>query len=92
MIRSFRHKGLKRLFERGDRRGVAAHLAGRIMGRLDAIDAASMPIDLGIPGFDLHELKGDRKGTWSEPISGNWRITFRFEQGDTLEVDLDDYH
>jgi proteic killer suppression protein len=67
-------------------------MAGKISGRLDAIDAARIPIDLMIPGFDLHELKGDRKGTWSVAVSGNWRITFRFEESDTVDVDFEDYH
>lgn len=92
MIRSFRHKGLKRLFESGCLRGVPPELMPRIVRRLDALQAASAPRDLRLPGFDLHELKGARKGTWSLRISGNYRITFAFREGDAFEVDLEDYH
>jgi len=92
MINSFRHKGLKLLFESGERRGVPAHMAGRIVRRLDAINAATAPTDLNLPGFGLHELKGDRKGTWSLRVSGNYRITFSFRKGDAFDVHLEDYH
>ncbi len=92
MIKTFRHKGLKRLFEQESTRGVQADLAPRITRRLDAIDAATAVTDLNLPGFDLHQLKGDRAGTWSIKVSGNWRITFRFEGGDAHDIDLEDYH
>jgi proteic killer suppression protein len=92
MIKSFQHKGLKRLFEKGDRRGVSAQLADKITRRLDSIDAAAQVTDLNLPGFNLHELKGDRKGTWSITVSGNWRITFEFRDGDAYIVDFEDYH
>jgi toxin HigB-1 len=92
MIKSFQHKGLKRLFEKGDRRGVLAQLADKITRRLDAIDAAAQVTDLNLPGFNLHELKGNRKGTWSITVSGNWRITFEFRDGDAYIVDFEDYH
>jgi toxin HigB-1 len=92
MIKSFQHKGLKRLFEKGDRRGVPAQLADKITRRLDAIDSAVQVTDLSLPGFNLHELKGGRKGTWSITVSGNWRITFEFTGGDAYIVDFEDYH
>ena len=92
MIKSFQHKGLKRLFEKDDRRSVPAQLADKITRRLDAIDAAAQVTDLNLPGFNLHELKGDRKGTWSITVSGNWRITFEFRDGDAYIVDFEDYH
>jgi toxin HigB-1 len=92
MIKIFQHKGLKRLFEKGDQRGVPAHLAGKITRRLDAIDAAVQVTDLNLPGFNLHGLKGGRKGTWSITVSGNWRITFEFRDGDAYIVDFEDYH
>jgi proteic killer suppression protein len=91
MINSFRHKGLKLLFESGERRGVPADMAERIVRRLDAINAATVPTDLNLPGFVLHELKGDRKGTWSLGVSGNYRITFSFREGDAFDVHLEDY-
>ena len=67
-------------------------MADRIRRRLDFIDAARDVKDLNIPGFDLHELKGDRKGTWSVKVTGNYRVTFRFQEGDAVEVNLEDYH
>ena len=67
-------------------------MADRIRRRLDFIDAARDVKDLNIPGFDLHELKGDRKGTWSVKVTGNYRVTFRFQEGDAFEVNLEDYH
>jgi proteic killer suppression protein len=92
MIKSFRHKGLKLLFESGSKKGVPAQQADKIARRLDALDAALHPLDLSMPGFDLHELSGDREGTWSINLTGNWRITFRFKVRDAFDVDLEDYH
>lgn len=92
MIRSFRDKGLKRLFETGERRGVAPELANRLRRQLDVLNRARSTADMNLPGYHLHRLKGDRAGTWSVTVSGNWRITFRFEATDALDVDLEDYH
>jgi toxin HigB-1 len=92
MIKGFRHKGLKLLFESGNKKGVPTKLADKITRRLDALDAAFDPLALFIPGFDMHELQGDRKGTWSISLTGNLRLTFRFEDGDAFDVDLEDYH
>jgi len=92
MIKSFRHKGLKLLFESGSKKGIPPKLAEKIIRRLDALDAALGPLDLYMPGFDLHELKGDREGTWSINLTANWRITFRFEDSYAFDVDLEDYH
>jgi proteic killer suppression protein len=92
MITNFKHKGLKRLFEDDDKRGVPAQHADKIQRRLDAIDATLDVNELRLPGFNLHELKGDRKGTWSITVTGNWRITFRFENGDASDIDYEDYH
>ncbi|MCA1640519.1 MAG: type II toxin-antitoxin system RelE/ParE family toxin [Acidobacteria bacterium] len=92
MIKSFRSKSLKDFFESGSRRGIRADLAKRIWIRLDVIDAATSLRDIDLPGFRLHELKGDRAGTWSVWVSGNWRITFKFAGGDAQDVDLEDYH
>ncbi|MFL6228788.1 MAG: type II toxin-antitoxin system RelE/ParE family toxin [Pyrinomonadaceae bacterium] len=92
MIRSFRSKSLQDFFEIGSRRGVRADLSKRIRIRLDVIDAATSIRDIDLPGLRLHELKGDRAGTWSVTVSGNWRITFRFTGGDAHDVDLEDYH
>ena len=92
MIRSFKHKGLERFFCSGDRRKIDARQGDRILRILDRLDASARPEDLNLPGFDFHELKGTRKGTYSVSVSGNWRITFRHEAGDASEVNLEDYH
>ena len=92
MIRSFRHRGLRRLYERGDSSRIAADQLDRITLALADLDAAGKPSDLDLPGYRLHPLRGDRRGLWSISISGNWRITFAFEGGDAYDVDLVDYH
>ena len=92
MIRTFRHKGLKRLYQRGDSSKLRADQAQRIALALADLDDASEPADLDLPGYRLHPLKGDLKGFWSILISANWRIIFRFEESDAYNVDLIDYH
>ena len=92
MIRSFRHRGLKRLYERGDRSRVRADQAARLAVALADLDDARRPSDIDLPGYRLHPLKGDLKMFWSIAISGNWRIIFRFDDGDVHDVDLVDYH
>jgi proteic killer suppression protein len=92
MLKTFRHKGLKQLFETGKSAAVAPNLAKRAKIVLDYLDAAITVYDMGAPGLRLHELKGERKGTWSVTASGNWRITFGFRDGDAYNVDLEDYH
>lgn len=92
MICSFRHRGLKRLYERADRSRVRADQADRLAIALADLDDARRPSDLDLPGYRLHPLKGDLKLFWSVSISGNWRIVFRFDDGDVYDVDLVDYH
>lgn len=92
MIRSFRHKGLERYFTRSERKGIDAKQEPRIRRILDRLDAATKPEDMNLPGYRFHGLKGDRKGTFAVAVSGNWRITFRFESGDAVDVNLEDYH
>ena len=92
MIRTFRHRGLKRLYEHGDPRAVRADQAERIALALADVDAAAKPSDVDLPGYRLHPLKGARKGFWSISISGNWRVIFRFDGGDAYDLDLVDYH
>ena len=92
MIRTFRHRGLKRLHERGDPSKLRADQAERIGIALADLNAAKAPRDLDLPGYRLHTLKGDLKGFWSIRISANWRIIFRIEGGDACDVDLIDYH
>ena len=92
MIRTIRHRGLRRLYERGDPSRVSADQAERIALALADLDDASKPIDIDLPGYRLHPLRGDLTGMWSISISRNWRIIFRFEDGDVYDVDLVDYH
>ena len=92
MIRSFRHRGLKRMYDRNDPSRVAPNLVNRVALALADLDDARNTSDLDLPGYRLHPLKGDLEGRWSISISGNWRVTFRFEDGDAYDVDLTDYH
>ncbi|KQZ99855.1 hypothetical protein ASD64_13615 [Mesorhizobium sp. Root157] len=92
MIASFRHKGLKKLYEQGDRSKIAADYADKIERILARLDQAADPADMDLPGYRLHGLKGDLKGFWSVTVSGNWRIIFRFDDGHADDVDLIDYH
>ncbi len=92
MIKTFRHKGLKQLFETGKSRVVSADLTRRAVRQLDLLNRAIQPSDMNLPSYRLHELKGELKGTWSLTVSGNLRITFTFAGGDAYDVDLEDYH
>lgn len=92
MIRTIRHRGLKRLCEHGDPSQVRADQVKRISDVLAHLDQAQKPSDLDLPGYRLHPLKGEFRGLWSVTISGNWRIVFRFEDGAAFDVDLVDYH
>ena len=92
MIRSIRHKGLRRLYEDDDPRGVAGQHVEKLRDILARLDAASAAADMDLPGFRLHPLKGDLKGFWAVTVRANWRVIFRFEDGDALDVDHFDYH
>ncbi len=92
MIKSFRHRGLKRLYINEDARLLNPSQVKRIELLLDLLDAAEQIESLTVRGAYLHELKGERKGTWSLRVSGNWRLTFRFQSGDAYDLDLEDYH
>ncbi|MEX9565143.1 type II toxin-antitoxin system RelE/ParE family toxin [Morganella morganii] len=92
MIKSFKHKGLKQLFENGTISGIPAQDAVRINDRLQAIDSATMIEDLNIHIYKLHPLRGDRVGIWSITVRANWRITFEFRNGDAYILNLEDYH
>jgi proteic killer suppression protein len=78
--------------EDGQAKGIEQNLIPRLTRRLDNLNAAIAATDLDLPGFDLHQLKGERRGTWSVKVSGNWRVTFTFRDGDAYDVDLEDYH
>ena len=92
VIIHFRHKGLKLLYERGDRRRIPPAHAAKVERILARLDQATGPPNMDLPGFRLHALKGDLAGHWSVRVSGNWRIVFRFEGVEAADVDLIDYH
>jgi toxin HigB-1 len=91
MIRSFKDRRLKRLYEAGDRSRLAPTLIEKIENILARLDAASEVEEMNLPGFRLHPLKGDLKGLWSITVRANWRIVFRFELGEAHDVELIDY-
>lgn len=92
MIRSFRHKGLRRFYEVGSLRGIQANHARRLRLQLTALDTAAGITDLDLPGYGLHRLKGNRAGLWAISVSGNWRLTFEFVDGNVHVLDYEDYH
>ena len=92
MIKSFKHKGLHNFFESGNRKGIKAEHASKLARILDRLDASLQPSDMNLPGYKLHQLLGKDKGTWSVRVSGNWRVTFQFEDEDAIVVDYRDYH
>lgn len=92
MIKSVRHKGLKKLFEDGNRSGIRADQVERIENILSMLSIAEKLKDLDLPSLRLHALKGDLKGVHAVTVRANWRIVFRFEDGDCYDVDLVDYH
>lgn len=92
MIKGFRHKGLNRFFSNGDARGLQARQADRLARILDLLDNACAAAQLHLPGYFLHPLKGERQGEWAMTVTGNWRITFRIEGEDVVDVNLEDYH
>lgn len=92
MIRSFRHKGLVKFYKSGSTAGIHAAHAKRLRLILGRLNAATDPKDMDLPGLRLHKLSGNRDGIWSVKVSGNWRVTFLFENGDAEIVDYEDYH
>ncbi len=92
MIKSFRHKGLKKYFESGSVAGIQPHHAKRLRMLLTALDTAQSIEDMKIPGFRLHQLKGSEQGRWAVWVNGNWRLTFEFQNGDVHVLDYEDYH
>ena len=86
------HRGLRRLYERGEVKQLDPRLVPRIRRVLLLLDEATEPSHMDLSGFRLHPLKGDRAGQWSVSVTGNWRIVFRFADGDVVDVDLVDYH
>ena len=92
MIRTFKHSSLRRYFETGDPKGLAAEMVKIIQIRLNVLNRARELRDIALPGFDFHPLKGNRKGEQAIGVTGNYRMTFRFDSGDVLDLNLEDYH
>ena len=92
MIKSFRHKGLRRFHATGSVLGIRPDHARRLRMQLAALDSAMSVSDMDIPGFRLHPLKGKDKGRWSIWVNGNWRVTFEFDDGNAYILDYEDYH
>jgi proteic killer suppression protein len=92
MVRSFKHRGLKRLYERGDRSGIRPDLLETVEDILARLDEADTPQALNLPGYRLHPLKGELQGFWSVTVRANRRIVFRFQGADAFDVELIDYH
>lgn len=92
MIKSFRHRGLRRLYERNDRSRVSADMADKIENILAVLSQAAQIEEINLPTFRLHPLRGNWQGFWSVTVRANWRIVFRFEGGHAYDVDLIDYH
>lgn len=92
MIRSFKHRGLKRLFEKDEPQGIRPDHVEKVQNILTVLNRSRTPEDMDLPGFRLHRLKGGRKGFWSVTVRANWRVIFRFESGHAWDVGLTDYH
>ena len=91
-IADFRHKGLERFFATGAKSGIQAKHCDRLRLILGRLNVATSAQDMDLPGLDLHELRGPRKGTWAVKVSGNWRVTFANAGRDVDRVDYEDYH
>ena len=92
MIISFRHKGLKLFFETGSIASIQAKHANKLRLQLGTLNSAENPFGMNVPGWDLHKLQGNLEGYWSVKVNGNWRLTFKFENGHAEIVDYQDYH
>jgi proteic killer suppression protein len=92
MIQSIRHKGLNRLYQNDDPRGIMQEHREKLRDILARLDAASTAQDMDVPGFRLHPLRGDFQGFWAVIVRANWRVIFRFADGNACDVDYLDYH
>ncbi|GAA4486846.1 type II toxin-antitoxin system RelE/ParE family toxin [Microbacterium panaciterrae] len=92
MIRSFRHKGLRLLYETGKASGVQPHHTKRLRIQLAVLDSAQTVDDVDLPGFRLRALRGESRGRWSIWVNGNWQVTFEFRDGDAYILNYEDYH
>jgi proteic killer suppression protein len=92
VIRSFRHSGIEEFFSYGSKAGIQPAHANKLRLQLTRLNVAESPQDMNVPGWKLHALRADLKGHWSVFVNGNWRLTFKFESGDAILVDYQDYH
>ncbi len=92
VVKSFSHKGLEKFFNTGSTAGIQPEHRKKLRLQLVALDTAQTIEDMDIPGCRLHPLKGNRKGHWAIDVSGNWRMTFRFEDGNAHRIHYEDYH
>ncbi|MDZ7851745.1 MAG: type II toxin-antitoxin system RelE/ParE family toxin [Halomonas sp.] len=92
MIKSFRHKGLRKFFETGSTAGIQVMHAPKLQVQLTALDSAKRPEDMSAPSWKLHPLKGSLRGRWAITVNGNWRLIFAFDGEDAILVDYQDYH
>ena len=92
MIKSFKHKGVRKFFITGNKAGIQPAHVARLSRQLLRLGKATVATDMNMPGWHLHSLKGNKAGRWAVSVSGNWRLTFRFEDGHAHDVDYDDYH
>jgi proteic killer suppression protein len=92
MIRSFRHKGIEKFFTTGSKAGIQPKHAGKLNDQLTALNIAKGPGNMDLPGWQLHELRGELAGHWAVSVNGNWRLTFTFDGEDAILVDYQDYH
>lgn len=92
MIQSFNHRGLELFFTKGSYKAIPAQYAARILRLLDRLDSAGEPEDMNLPGYKFHQLQGKRKKTFAVLVSGNLRLTFKFDGENAVDVNLEDYH
>jgi proteic killer suppression protein len=92
VIKQFKHSGLEKYFLRGTKSEIQVNHVNRIRLILGRLHASTQPQDMNLPGLALHELRGRRKGTWSVKVSGNWRITFKFDGPNATDINYEDYH
>lgn len=92
MLRSFNHKGVKKFYDTGSKAGIQSVHAAKLARQLARLNQAKNPADMNVPGWRLHPLKGRRNSQWAVSVSGNWRLIFRFHDGDAFDIDYEDYH
>jgi len=92
VIKDFRHKGLKRFYLTGSCAGIQPSHASRLARQLARLNSAASPMDMNLPGWNLHSLKGSLTKKWAVKVNGNWRLIFKFKNGDAFGIDYDDYH